>query len=271
MPNLEPWQWVFAIIGSILVGISKTGIAGVGIFSVVVFANTFPARSSTGLILPLLVVADIVAAVSYRQHAQWKYLLRLFPWVGVGIGVGYGAMFYLTTDRAVGRLIGGIVVAMVGLHLWRERGGNGFADSKPTTVIENHSPTFDFQSPVSSHHLHHPISFAVIGLLCGFTSMVANAAGPIMILYMLAVGLPKMEFMGTAAWYFFLINVCKLPFSWHLNLITPDSLWINLWLAPLVVLGALAGRVIFRRINQKWFTRIALSCTLIAGIRLLSL
>ena len=251
MPELEPWQWALAAIGSILVGISKTGIAGVGIFSVVVFANTFPARGSTGLILPLLVVADVVAAASYRQHAVWKYLWKLFPWVGVGLAAGYAAMFFLTTDRAVGRLIGAIVIVMVALHFWRERRAKEGRDLLNDTA------------------LHHPIVFAVIGLLCGFTTMVANAAGPIMILYMLAVGLPKMELMGTAAWYFFLINVSKLPLSWHLGLITPASLLLDLWLAPVVVLGALAGRVILRRINQKWFTTIALVCTLLAGLRLL--
>jgi uncharacterized membrane protein YfcA len=115
-----------------------------------------------------------------------------------------------------------------------------------------------------------PLAYvAAMGILAGFTTMVANAAGPIMILYLLAIGLPKMEFIGTGAWYFFLINVFKVPFSYSLGLINPSSLGVDLRLASFVVAGALVGRVLIRHINQRVFESAALGLTLLANLKLL--
>jgi uncharacterized protein len=109
----------------------------------------------------------------------------------------------------------------------------------------------------------------VMGILGGFTTMVANAAGPIMNLYLLAMRMPKIEFMGTAAWYFLILNSFKVPFSWKLGLINADSIMFDLKLAPFAVAGALIGRVLIRRINQRTFEILALALALVAGLRLL--
>ena len=90
-----------------------------------------------------------------------------------------------------------------------------------------------------------------------------------MILYMLAIGLPKLEFLGTGAWYFLIINLFKVPFSWQLGLITPATLQFNALLLPAVLAGALVGRRIVPHINQTWFETLALGLTLVAGARLL--
>jgi len=244
MFELLPWQWGLVVLGALLIGVSKTGIAGLGVLAVAIYANILPARQSTGIILPMLICADVVAVAAYRRHAVWGHLWALFPWVAVGIVTGYFTMGHIN-DAQVRRSIGAILLVMVALHFWRrQRAGN---------------------EPVP-----HTLWFsALTGVLAGFTTMLANAAGPIMILYMLAVGLPKMEFLGTGAWYFLIINTFKVPFSYRLHLITPASLEFNALLLPAVIAGALLGRLVVKRINQAWFETLALVLTLVAGVRLL--
>ncbi|MEI6084339.1 MAG: sulfite exporter TauE/SafE family protein [Verrucomicrobiota bacterium] len=242
MFDLQPWQWALVILGAFLAGVAKTGIAGLGILTVAIYANILPAKESTGIILPMLICADVVAVVAYRRHAVWSHMGRLFPWVAVGIGAGYWAMGRIDGAQ-VRHVIGVILLGMTGLHCWRKWR----------------------KTPVP----HAWWVAAATGVLAGFTTMMANAAGPIMVLYWLALGLPKMEFLGTGAWYFLIINLFKVPFSYHLGLITPASLQFNLWMAPAVVAGALLGRVFVQRINQTWFEILALGLTLVAAIRLL--
>ena len=244
MFELLPWQWGLVVLGALLIGVSKTGIAGLGVLAVAIYANILPARQSTGIILPMLICADVVAVAAYRRHAVWGHLWPLFPWVVVGVVTGYFTMGHIN-DAQVRRGIGAILLVMVALHFWRrQRAGN---------------------EPVP-----HTLWFsALTGVLAGFTTMLANAAGPVMILYMLAVGLPKMEFLGTGAWYFLIVNLFKVPFSFQLGLITPGTLHFNAVLLPAVIAGALLGRLVVKRINQMWFETLALALTLVASARLL--
>jgi uncharacterized membrane protein YfcA len=222
------------------------------VFAVAIFANILPAKMSTGALLPLLIVADVVAVTAYRRHAVWPHLVRLFPWVIAGIVAGYFAMGHMN-DMQMRRLIGGIVIAMVAMHLWRDWQRRRAGASEGAV-----------------DHLPHKLWFrAVMGLLAGFTTMVANAAGPIMILYMLAVGLPKFEFLGTGAWFFLLVNVFKIPFSASQGLVTADSLMFNLVLAPVVAVSALAGKRVAHRINQRAFGILAMTLTVVAALRLI--
>ncbi|MDD2707727.1 MAG: sulfite exporter TauE/SafE family protein [Verrucomicrobiae bacterium] len=249
--HLSICQWAIALAGAFVLGVSKTGIAGVGSFVIAVFALILPARESTGIILPLLICGDVVAVKSYHRHAVWGHLWRLFPWAVTGIIIGYFTMDHIN-DQQVQRLIGAILLVMVAVHWWRRR----MLSRDPEHADE---------------HIPHGLWFsATMGLLAGFTTMVANAAGPIMILYLLAMGLPKMEFLGTGAWYFMILNVFKVPFSCHLGLINPSSFSLNLILAPAVVAGALWGRSVIQHINQKLFESIALVSTLVVGLRLLA-
>ncbi len=111
----------------------------------------------------------------------------------------------------------------------------------------------------------------VFGPLGGFTTMIANAAGPVMSLYFIASRLPVQAILGTAAWFFFVVNLIKLPFSVGLGLITPASLLLDLVLVPALVAGALIGRAVARRISLPWFERIVLLLTLASGVNLLAL
>ncbi len=248
--HLEPWQWALAVLGAFIAGVSKAGVAGLGILCVAIFANILPAKQATGLVLPLLIFGDIFAVASYRQHTVWRHLWRLFPWTILGAILGTLALGRLD-DAAVRCLIGGIIVLMFVLHVWRKwsaRRGRG------DEALVAQAPAW----------------FApAAGVLAGFTTQVANAAGPVMILYLLAMRLPKMEFLGTGAVFFLGLNLFKVPFMAGLGLITTASFLTNLMLAPAVVAGALAGRWAVHRINQQWFENIALGLTFAAGLKLL--
>lgn len=244
MIDLQPWQWALAIFGALLVGISKTGIAGLGLLAVVLFAQIMPAKQATGIVLPLLIFGDVIAVASYRRHTQFRFLWKLFPWTAAGVFLGYFALQRIN-DHQAKVLIGSIILGLLGVHLARRRG-------------------------VVNEEGEHAAWFApLIGVLAGFTTLVANAAGPLMVIYLLAMRLPKMEFVGTGAVFFLLLNLFKVPFMIKLNLITEPSFAMNLWLAPCVVLGAYAGRKVLVKIDQRVFENLALVLSAVAGAKLL--
>jgi uncharacterized membrane protein YfcA len=244
--KLEIWQWALLCAGAFLTGLSKTGIAGLGVLSVVLFANALPARESTGALLPLLLCADVFGVAFFRKHASWPHLWRLFPWVAAGVVAGSLALNQVNNAQ-VEKIIGTIVLVMVGVHYWRQKQSDQLAAKIP------HTWWFA----------------ATTGVLAGFTTMVANAAGPVMILYLLAVGLPKLAFIGTGAWFFMLVNAFKVPFSVKLGLITPQSLLMDALLILPMVPGALLGPKILARMNQKVFENVALGLTVAAALKLL--
>ena len=245
MMHFTPWQWVIVLLAAIVVGISKTGVSGLGLLAVTIFAQVIPAKQSTGLVLPLLIVGDIVAVASYRQHTQWAFLWKLFPSTAVGVVLGALTLRRLD-NRQVEIVIGAIVLALLVLHLVRRwRGG---AASEPESGI----------------------GFALlVGVLAGFTTLMANAAGPLMAIYLLAMRLPKLEFVGTGAMFFLLLNLFKVPFMIGLGLITTASFSLNLCLVPAVLVGTWIGRKLLARINQRLFENLALLLSAAAGAKLL--
>jgi uncharacterized membrane protein YfcA len=227
-------------------GLAKTGIAGLGILPIALFANVLPARESTGAILPLLLCGDVFGVTFFRKHASWPHLWRLFPWVIAGVIAGYFALDRVNNEQ-VQRMIGFILLAMLALHWWRGRKQGDWAA-----------------------HIPHSMWFtASMGILAGFTTMVANAAGPVMILYLLAIDLPKLAFIGTGAWFFLLVNLFKVPLSAQLGLITPASLRMDAVLVLALIPGALLGPRIVHRINQRVFENMVLILTLAGVVRLL--
>lgn len=241
------WQWLLACAAAFLIGLSKTGIAGIGILSVAIFANVLPVRESVGTALLTLIAGDIMAVAMYRRDASWPHLWRLFPPTAIGVVCGAIALAHIP-DIGVRRLIGAILLTLVALHVLR--------------LIRSRPPA----EPVGSHT---PWLIGLTGIAAGFTTMIANAAGPIMILYLLALRMPRLLFVGTSAWFFLLLNLFKAPFSVSLGLIAPDSIAISLRLIPFALVGALAGRRVLHRIDQRLFERLALVLTLLAGLRLL--
>lgn len=243
MDLMSPAIWGPTALAALLVGLAKNGVPGLGVLVVPLMAYAFPARDSVGVLLPLLVVGDILAIALYRRHAQWRKLLGLLPYVVAGM---LAAAFVLARiDNATLRpVLGGLILMLLALEVLRMR----------------HQWT---RLP------HHPLFTAGIGTAAGFATTLGNAAGPIMSLYLLSRELPKQQFVGTAAWFFFVVNCSKVPLYWHLEMITPRSLALNLWMVPLVAAGAWCGFRLLPVIPQQWFKGLVLLLTAVAAFGLL--
>ncbi len=240
------------MICALLTGISKTGLPGIGILVVPLMAIILPAKQSVGLVLPTLIFADIFAAFYYRRHAEWHHLIKLIPFAMIGVFVGYKLMKYVD-DVSLKPIIGVIVMSMLIL----QTGYEWHRKRKKTPDTQPENP-------------HANIALAVVfGLIAGATSVMANAAGPVMLLYLLAMKLPKNEFVGTGAWYFFIMNWVKVPFLVSLGLITTESLKINLVSAPAIAIGAVAGIFLLKRIPQKLFQILARVMAALSSLKLL--
>jgi uncharacterized protein len=245
-------QWTALAAASALVGFSKTAVSGANTISLAVFAAVLPARESTGVLLPILIAGDILAVLVYRRHAHWPTLLRLFPAVAVGVVAGTGYLMW-ADDDAVRTSIGAILIFMAGVTLWRRH-----------TAAEGKEPPQEGDSPPAGR-----IKARSYGVLGGFTTMVANAGGPVMSLYLLSAGFRKLGFLGTSAWFFLIVNTSKVPFSVSLGLIDARSLLLDACLVLFVIPGAYIGRKCVDRINQKLFERIVIGATVLGGLQLL--
>jgi hypothetical protein len=250
--DLTWWQWSIAGACALLVGLAKTGVPGLGILVVPVLGLVIgDTVASAGYLLPLLCCADLVAVVVYRRHAQVGRLWELAPWVlgGMAIAAGLlvvqrGVLHERIGPAGVNAAVGLIVLGMIAVHVLRRR-----HPEAPVPTDRGHAARY--------------------GLLAGFATTVANAAGPVMNLYLLSQRLPKAEFIATGAWFFLVINLMKLPIYAPLGMITPASLVFDACLVPLVVLGALGGRRIVPHIPQGAFERAVLVLAALAALLLL--
>ncbi|MFJ6652885.1 TSUP family transporter [Microbacterium sp. NPDC091313] len=238
--------WSVLVFAALTVGVAKTAVPGAGTVAVALFAATLPAKESTATLLLLLIVGDLFALWAYRRHADWPTLLRLVPAVLGGLLLGV-LFLAIASDEWVRRGIGALLLVVVGVTLWR-RWRARRADAAP---------------PAGR------VAAAVYGTLGGFTTMVANAAGPVMSMYFLAARFPVQAFLGTAAWFFAVVNIVKVPFAAALGLFTVDGLWIDLILLPVVLIGAFTGRAIATRITQRLFERIVVVVTVLGALYLL--
>ena len=242
--NLTILQWAAIGFAVFLLGLSKSGIKGIGIIIVVILAFVFGEKASTGILLPLLVFADIFAIIYYIKHVQWSIIKKLIPWMifGVLVGVWIGNDI---SEIVFKRLMAVIIIVSVLIMFYTE------------SRASNKVPINKF--------------FAIItGFLAGFTTMIGNLAGPISNVYFLAMRFPKNEFIGTAAWLFFIINVFKLPFHIFIwKTITTQTLVLNSVLIPAVVVGFFLGAYIVKLISNVNYRRFILIVTAIGGVIML--
>jgi uncharacterized membrane protein YfcA len=242
--NYGFYEILVIVICAFLVGVSKTGVPGCGILNVPLMALVFSAKMSTGLLLPLLAIADVFAVVYYHRHAQWKHVWRLLPWALAGIGAGSLIMRYIS-DAQLKPIIGFIVLAMLVMNYWRLHRGGG-----------------ELKVP------DHWTFAATLGFAAGLTTCMANAAGPIMVIYLLAMRLPKNEYIGTGAWYFLILNWLKIPlFVWD-GRITMASVKVDIIMIPVIAIGAFLGIIILKKLPQKQFNLIIQILALAAAIKL---
>jgi len=246
LPHFSAFQWLLAFIAAISIGIAKSGFGGLGMVTVLLMAEIMPARESTGVVLPLLIFGDVLAVGAFRRHTQWRYIVRMLLPAALGIVIGYFLMAQKIPDRVFRLLIGLIILALATMQFFRK--------TRPDK---------------SERVPHRPCFASLTGIAAGATTMLANAAGPIMSLYLLAANLPKWEFVGTAAMFFLVVNLVKVPFSAHLGLINGSSLSFNVALFPAVALGIYLGRALLKRIPQNAFEQIVLIFTALASARLI--
>ena len=229
---------------ALFTGMAKTGVYGIGLVTVPMLAAVFEGKISSGIMLPLLVIADVMGVWYYHRHASWSHLKILFPWAALGVVLGTVIGNFINDD--VFRLIMAVVVVMsVIIMIWLERDRS-----------ENIPTNFWFGS--------------FTGIAGGFTSMVGNLAGSVMALYLLSMRLPKNAFIGTAAWFFLVINWFKVPFhvfAWHT--ISVDILLLDLATLPVIALGAYLGVAITKQLSEKSYRWFIIVMTLAASVVML--
>ncbi|UXP34047.1 sulfite exporter TauE/SafE family protein [Reichenbachiella agarivorans] len=217
----------FCIVG-VLVGMSKTGVHGTSMLAVPLLAVVFGGKSSSGIMLPALIMADVVGVIYYHKHAESKYLWKLLPWtvIGVLIGTYFGQKI---DDQQFRTIMGVIIFLSLGVMIWMERAN------------KDQIPDYTWFA-------------AIMGITAGFTTMVGNLAGSAMALYLLSMRLPKNQFIGTAAWFFICVNIFKVPFHiWVWETVTFDSFLLDLILLPFIGIGAVLGIKIIKKISDQYF------------------
>lgn len=248
MPSFEftTWQWVIALFAAYTIGLSKTGFAGVGLVGIYLMTEIMPARESTGVILPMVVFADIWVFRLYYREARWPLIRAFLPWAMIGIFIGY-LLFARIPENRFRAVVGAIMLVLVaGQYLRR------------------------WLMPTPRPGTPHPAAGIGLGLVGGINTMIANSAGPFMAMYLLLdPTLDKWAFVGTNSMMFLIINMTKVPLSYSLGLITAESLLFNLWLLPAVLAGIASGRFILKRISQRIFEEVLLLFCLLAAVRLL--
>jgi uncharacterized membrane protein YfcA len=267
LPDLSTSSWLLVVLGALIVGFSKTALPGAGTLAAGAFALAMPAKESTAALLLLLILGDMTALWVYRREPDWRTLVRLLP--SAMVGVLLGVFFFAAVDDTTVRVtIGVILLVLVALTVARR------LRAQRRTAAEAAAPGGDTDARDGGEGGSRRGAAATAqgvgyGLLGGFTTMVANAAGPVMSLYLLMMRMPVMTFLGTSAWFFAVINLFKLPFSAGLGLFTRETLAMDALLVPVVLLAAFAGAKVARRIPQSVFDKLVLALTVLAAIGLL--
>ena len=243
--ELTPLQWLLMAVCGMLIGMSKVGVPGVSLIVVPILAFIFGGKQSTGVLLPILMMADLFGVGYYRRHAQWSYLVKILPWafIGVGLALWVGE---IVNDEQFKNIIAILVFLCIGLMLWRDRRKN--KDLIPDSLW----------------------FAASMGVLGGFATMIGNVAGPIFAIFLLAMHLPKNNFIGTSAWFFLILNFVKFPL--HLlvwKTISWSSLRIDIITLPAIALGAFLGIWFVKVIPEKMYRAFVIVVTAASAFLLL--
>jgi len=234
-------QWALALLAIAVVGFSKAGIKGISLVFVTLLAIIFGGKASTGILLPMLIMGDIVAVIYYRRHVKWRYLIQLLPWMMLGVVLGTWIGKDIPEALFKRGMAAIILISVVMMYWWDRR--------KIETV-----PNYWWFG-------------GIMGLVAGFTTMIGNLAGAFTNIFFLAMRMPKNDFIGTAAWLFFIINVFKMPFHIFVwKTITPETLALNLRLAPAVFIGFIIGIRVVQWIKEQQYRRLILALTALGAI-----
>lgn len=240
-----PTEWVLFFVCAMLIGMSKTGIQNIGTFTVPVFALLFGAKNSTGIVLPLLCMADVMAVIYYRKKLHRGHVLKPLPWALLGLLVGLAAG-HLVPESGFRLLMGGSILLSLVVMVWMDRSGR----MDEITASPWFAPSF--------------------GFMVGFTTMIGNVAGPVMAVYLLAVRLPKYAYVATGAWFIMILNYLKIPlqlFVWD-NL-TLSGFLLDLTALPFIVLGGVIGIRVVDFLPERQFKVLMVALTVVSTLALL--
>ncbi|MBN1588812.1 MAG: sulfite exporter TauE/SafE family protein [Pirellulales bacterium] len=227
--------YMFGVVSALLIGVSKTAVPGVSILGILLMTEAFPnnAKLGVGAVLPVLLVGDVMAVLRYRRYGQWDRLVRLLPFVAIGMVPGL-LVLSSAEKNELRPWIGEVVLMLLLIELGRRA---FYSERVP----------------------RHWWVAAVAGIAAGFSTMIAHAAFPVMTVYLMSQDLSKEKFLGTAAWFFLILNVTKLPFYAGLGMITAETLRFDMWIIPALFGGALAGYALLKWINKRLFDGLALT------------
>ena len=234
-------NWLLILIAAFIIGLSKAGLKGIDMMNVTIMAIVFGGKASTGVVLPLLCVADIMAVIFYNRHAQWPHFWKLIPWMILGILIGV----FLGKDlnEVIFRKLMAFIIIL--------------------TVVIMIALEFRKTTDVPSNKLF----VSGMGITAGFTTMLGNLAGAFSNIYFLAMRMPKNDFIGTAAWVFLVINLFKLPFQvLYWQNITPVTLQTDLLLLPALFAGFWAGLKIVAKIKDDSYRKVVIVLTLLGAV-----
>lgn len=256
--------WAIAITAAFCIGVAKGGVGGVAMFALVMFAYVMPAKLSVGAVLPLLVAGDILAVWFFRKHAKLTHVWRLLPAAVVGVTIG-AFLLSRIPSTVFKPFIGVLILALIGLQVWRTRVTAGKTVVAATEETPKSAPTGATAQEVP----HNPAFSWTMGILAGVATMLGNAAGGVMTIYLLATKLEKKVFVGTSAVFFFIINVTKTPFSAAAGALTRETLLLDAFLVPVVWIGFFLGKFVLSKMSQKVFERWMLGGTALAAVFLI--
>jgi len=236
--------FLVSLLAAFILGMSKSGLKGMGIVIVTLMALVHGAKASTGILLPLLIFADVLAVTYYNRHAQWGYLFKFLPWMIIGVLFGVYVGKDLPEDLFKKGMAAIILISVVIMFVWERYDKRKVPDK---------------------------IWFAgTMGLSAGFTTMIGNLAGAFSNIFFLATRIPKNEFIGTAAWLYFIVNLFKLPFhvfSW--KTISLSSIAIDLSLIPGVIIGFIVGIRVVEKFKEHQYRKFILIMTAIGALVML--
>jgi uncharacterized protein len=248
-----PLFWILVAAAIIIQGISKSGFAGgAGILSLPLMMLVMPVDKVAATLLPLLILCDLNAIYHHRHNKDWTQIRRIYVPACLGILLGAAVWWKIGQDGVafysllIKRMVG-VIAILFGLYI--------IAKDRSMAWVENHRA--GKKTAVAT------------GILAGFTSTIAHAAGPIVSLYVYSQGFGKTLFVGTVAWTFTLINITKLPFYTWAGLVKNDVLLFDLCLVALIPIGSWLGHWMHHRVSEWWFSRIIMVLTLVAGVQLL--
>jgi uncharacterized membrane protein YfcA len=245
--TFDGWQWAALAFSCICFGISKTGLSNISVVAVPFFALAFGAKESTGVVLPLICFADLFAVIYYHRHAEWKYIWRLVPWALAGFALALSVDRFISSDRSFKILIGICVLSGLIVMFWNEWKNRNRAEPPSGLWFS-----------------------AVFGIMGGFSTMIGNAAGPIMSVFLLSCRLPKESFVGTAAWFFLIVNYLKIPLQTLLwRNISLKTLTFDFFMIPFILVGILLGVFFVKKVTNNQYRVATYALTLVSAVLLL--